>query len=392
MFSTTLSVGLLAAMALAGPASGGVERKTCPAGDGVPIVYSAAGSGEPALVFIHGAFANRSFWDEQVRSLSSDHRVVALDLPGHGESGVDRKVWGIPQFGDDVRAVAENERLEKVVLFCSSLGGVCVEAAERLPGKVLGIVGVDTFQMLGYQLPAAQARRGAEDFRRDYAGSLGILVRRLFHDDADPALVADTEARMLRTPPAIGCQDLLSAADYDVPAAVRRLDVPLLAINGDISATDVSNGRSVRPDFEAIVMQHVGHYPMLERPEEFDGHVREVVAALSRHAADGSPLRLAGALEPDVHKEVRLTTEQLDRCVGRYQLAPGAVFTVTREAGHLIVEPPDRSRIELLPESESEFFVTYAEIRFSFDIGNPGPAAAMVMKQMGREARGTRLE
>jgi len=68
-----------------------IERKTCPAADGVTIVYSAAGAGEPALVFIHGGLADRKFWDSQLRAFAGKHRVIALDLPGHGESGIDRK-------------------------------------------------------------------------------------------------------------------------------------------------------------------------------------------------------------------------------------------------------------------------------------------------------------
>jgi sigma-B regulation protein RsbQ len=383
---------LLTMTVLSGPPPGRLERKTCMGRDGVPIVYSAAGSGEPALVFIHGAFANRSFWDEQVKALSPRHRVVALDLPGHGESGVRRDGWGLPELGEDVRAVVENEHVASVVIFCSSLGGIAVEAALRRPGTVLGIVGVDTFEMLGYRLPAEQARHGAEDFRRDYSGSVKALAKRLFHGDAAPALVADTERRMLRTAPAIGYQVLLSAADYDLPAAVRRLTVPLLAINGDLVPTDVTNGRSIKPDFQAIVMEHTGHYPMLERPEEFDRHVRQVVAALVRHAADRAPLLLGGALQPPVRERVVLTAAQLERCAGRYEVAPGVVFSVTREGDHLLARPPDQSKLELLPSSDSEFFVTYADMRFVFELSEPGPAKALVLIQMGREARANRQE
>lgn len=126
----------LAVIALVQPTPGGAERKTCRAADGVPIVYSVAGSGGPALVFVHGGFANRGFWDEQIKAFSARHRVVALDLPGHGDSGAERKKWGMPEFGDDVRAVVESEGLEKVVLFGNSLGGpVAVERPCGFPAR-----------------------------------------------------------------------------------------------------------------------------------------------------------------------------------------------------------------------------------------------------------------
>jgi pimeloyl-ACP methyl ester carboxylesterase len=386
-------VALIASMTFLEPKPVAPERKTCKAADGVPIVYTAAGSGEPALVFIHGGFANRSFWDEQIKAFSPRHRVVALDLPGHGESGADRKKWGMPEFGDDVRAVVEAEGLKKVVIFGNSLGGpVAVEAALRLPGKVLGVVGIDTFQMLGGQ-SVEQARKQAEAFRSDYAGSIKVMVKRLFHPDAPPALMADAEQRMLHTPPEVAYQILLSLGGYDEPAAVGRLTVPLLAINGDLYGTDLTNVRNVKPDFEAIVMKHMGHYPMLERPQEFDGHASEVVAALARHAADGKPMQLAGALaSPKARKEVRLTPAQLDRCTGRYEIAPGFVLAITREGDRLLSQATGQPSVEIFAESEKEFFPKAFDARLSFEIEGDGPAKGVVLHQGGRDVPARRLE
>jgi pimeloyl-ACP methyl ester carboxylesterase len=66
----------------------------------------------------------------------------------------------------------------------------------------------------------------------------------------------------------------------DMASPARRLVVPLRAINGDLYPTDLAGVRRVKPDFEVLIMEHMGHYPMLERPEEFDQHVAEVVRAL----------------------------------------------------------------------------------------------------------------
>jgi len=259
-----------------------IDRKTCAAQDGVTLVYAAAGVGEPALVFVHGGLANRSFWDGQLRSLAGRHRVIALDLPGHGESGSNRQQWGIPEFGADVRAVVEAERLGTVIIFGNSLGGpVAIEAALLLPGKTLGVVGVDTFQRLAYSVSAEDARQRAEAFRDDYAGSLKQMMKRLFHPDADPKLVADAERRMSTTPPDAAYKMFLSLAGYDLAASARRLTVPLRAINGDINPTDVAEVRKVKADFDAAILKHAGHYPMLERPAEFDRLVMEVVRGLT---------------------------------------------------------------------------------------------------------------
>lgn len=260
-----------------------IERKTCMAADGVEIVYSAAGSGEPALVFVHGGLANRGFWDGELRALSPRHRVVAPDLAGHGESGTNRERWGIPEFGADVCAVVEAEHAGKTILFGNSLGGpVAIEAALLLSGRALGVVGVDTFQSLTYTVSPQHAKARAEAFRDDYAGSLAQMVKQLFHSDADPAMIAEAASRMSGTSPAVAHNMFLSFASYDPSESARPLSVPLRAINGDLFPTDTDSVRKIKPDFDVVVMKHMGHYPMLERPEEFDRLVEEIANSLAK--------------------------------------------------------------------------------------------------------------
>jgi pimeloyl-ACP methyl ester carboxylesterase len=258
-----------------------IVRKMCTAPDGVKIVYSAAGSGETALVFIHGGLADRRFFDDQLKFFAARYRVIALDLPGHGESGANRVKWGLPIFGADVKAVVVAEKLKRVVFFGNSMGGpVAAEAALLMPGRVIGVVGIDTFQSLDYSTTPDEARQRAEAFREDYPGNLKLMVRALFHKDADPALMADAERRMSQSSPEAAYHMFLSMAGYVPAASARRLTIPLRAINGDLYPTDFQGVRKVKADFEAVIMKHMGHYPMLERSDEFNRHVASVVEAL----------------------------------------------------------------------------------------------------------------
>ena len=260
-----------------------IERRTCRAADGVEIVYSVAGKGEPALVFIHGGLANRGFWDGQLKEFGARYRTIALDLPGHGGSGANRTKWGIPEFGADVKAVIDAEKVKKVIIFGNSLGGpVAVEAALLLPGRVPGVVGVDTFQVVEGVISPEEVSQRAEYFEKDYPGALKTMVGMLFHKDADPTIVADAEKRMAGTPPAAAKAMFLGMAGYDEGAAVRRLEAPLRAINGDLYPTDIEANRKIKPDFDAVIMKHMGHYPMLERPEEFNRLVAQTIASLIR--------------------------------------------------------------------------------------------------------------
>jgi pimeloyl-ACP methyl ester carboxylesterase len=234
--------------------------------------------------------ADRTFYDGQLKAFADRHRVLAVDLGGHGESGAGRQDWSLPVLGADIKAVADAERLDRVVLFGNSLGGPAVIEAARLLGRrAIGVVGVDTFQDLGVVYEGDLARRRdefmakrLEAFRTDYPAAMHSMIAMLFHKDADPALVRQVEARMLKTPQAVAVAVLEGVARYEQAGAARTLQIPIRTINGDLYPTDVAQIRGVVRDFDAIIMPHTGHYPMLEKPEEFNRHVASVVAALDR--------------------------------------------------------------------------------------------------------------
>jgi pimeloyl-ACP methyl ester carboxylesterase len=290
---------ILAAMTLGtGAGQAPIERKTCRAPDGVEIVYSAAGAGRTSLVFVHGGMADRTFYDGQLRAFAPKYRVLAVDLGGHGESGSNRRDWGLPTLGADIKAAADAERLDRVILFGNSLGGpVVIEAARLLEGRVLGVVGIDTFHDLGTAYEGEQARvrdaflrQRADGFRTDHHGAMRTMIKMLFHADADPALVQRTEERMLKTPAAVAYAVLSGMAGYDGSRPARALKVPIRTINGDLFPIDVAAIRRAIPGFDAVVMKHTGHYPMLEKPEAFNAHVAAIVTALDRQGV-GEPGR-----------------------------------------------------------------------------------------------------
>ncbi len=94
--------------------------------DGVPIAYSVYGAGSPTLLFVHGWSCDRSYWEQQVAPFSRDFRVVTVDLPGHGESGMGRKEWLMAPFGADVSAVVMGLDLKNVILIGHSMGGAVI--------------------------------------------------------------------------------------------------------------------------------------------------------------------------------------------------------------------------------------------------------------------------
>ena len=91
--------------------------------DSIQIAYEVHGAGDPALIFVHGWSCDRSYWKGQLETFSKNFKVVAIDLAGHGESGLGRQAWTIEAFGADVEAVVEKLGLKRVILIGHSMRG-----------------------------------------------------------------------------------------------------------------------------------------------------------------------------------------------------------------------------------------------------------------------------
>ena len=245
--------------------------------DGLSIAYEAGGEGSPALVFVHGWSCNRSYWDRQMEPFSREHQVVGVDLGGHGDSGLERKDWTIASFGEDVAAVAEHLDIGRMILIGHSMGGdVILEAARRLPGRVVGLVWVDAYKKLD------GSRIGDLDtfvapFRENFVERTRSYVRGLFTASADPALVARIAEDMSSAPPRVGLSSLVSALTYypAIPAILRELGLPLVAINPDYKPTDVPSLE--KHGIDVRIFEGAGHFLMLECPDRFNAAFREAL-------------------------------------------------------------------------------------------------------------------
>ena len=258
-----------------------MQNRTTNSFDDVPIAYSLSGTAETALIFIHGGMSDRGFWDNQHPAFADRFRVIALDLAGHGESGTDRPNWSIPNCGRDIVAVMNTERVSRAVLIGNSLGGpAAIEAAIPTAPRVLAVIGIDTFQDMGRTMDPDQMNQMAESWRRDYAGSMDQMLHILLHPDTDPALFEDVRRRMSKTSPDVGYNMFRSFGGYDTSALGRKLTIPVRCINGDRFPTDIPAIRRFLADFDAVVLPHTGHYPMLECPEKFNRTLAAVLESL----------------------------------------------------------------------------------------------------------------
>ena len=83
--------------------------------DGIKLTYDEWGRGSPALVFVHGWTCDRSFFRPQMEHFVEKHRVVCVDLRGHGESDQPEGAYPIRMFADDVAHLIAERKLGRVI-------------------------------------------------------------------------------------------------------------------------------------------------------------------------------------------------------------------------------------------------------------------------------------
>lgn len=243
--------------------------------DGVAIEYEIhdASDGLRTVVLVHGWAGNRTYWKHQVDFLSDRYRIITLDLGGHGESGAGRSDWNLVAFGDDVAAVVEDLGAAKVALVGHSMGGdAIVFAARQLGDRVAGLVWVDAFRSLGDETPASpqEVDGFVAPFRADFAAAVDGLARSMFPATADAALVDRVAAEMAGAPQeaALGSLGYAMNRQTRLLAAMTEITAPIVAINPDVAPTDAESLQKY--GVEAIVLQNVGHFLMLEDPAQFN--------------------------------------------------------------------------------------------------------------------------
>jgi CubicO group peptidase (beta-lactamase class C family) len=94
---------------------------------------------------------------------------------------------------------------------------------------------------------------------------------------------------------------------------------------------------------------------------------------------------------PREHKEVSIDPKVFDAYAGRYEFAPGVVWTISREGDRLIAEPNPRLKFHLRPMSETDFFVQETDAEFSFLKNSKGEITQVVSRRGPQESKGKRL-
>jgi len=255
--------------------------------DSVHIDYRVWGKGEPAVVLIHGWACDAAYWHAQIDALKSKYTVVAVNLAGHGGSERNRTDWSMGNYGEDVATVVRQLKNRQIVLVGHSMGGdVALEASRRIGDRVIGIIAVDSLKSIGLPpMPAKEIEHQLAPFRENFIeATRNYVTDKLFEKGADPTLVQKVAYDMSLEPPAVGVASLQSLLQMDFSKVLPDIHIPVLAINSDLGATDAARISKSLPGFKVDVVEHTGHFLMMEAPDRFNPVLAKDIESLVQQA------------------------------------------------------------------------------------------------------------
>lgn len=254
--------------------------------------YARRGSGEVAVVMLHGVGGGKEAWTPQLDAFAAAGCLaVAWDAPGYGASA-SIEPYDVAALARALELLLDALPARRRVLLGHSLGGmVAQEAVAAFPRKVDGLVLSATSPAFGkadgaWQQEFLAQRLGPLDAGRTMADLAPALVAGMVGPDADPTGVRLATEVMSRVPGDTYRKGLTAIVRFDRRAALASIRVPTLAIAGERDANAppaVMERMAARiAGAEYHVLAGCGHLANLERPRAFNA---VVLAWLGRHFA-----------------------------------------------------------------------------------------------------------
>jgi len=237
---------------------------------------------KPVLLLIHGFPLDSRMWRRQVDALSTDLRVIAPDLDGHGISPAGSPGHSIDEIARSLAARLDSAAVSQVHLGGFSMGGYVALAFIRLfPDRVLSLALVDTRANADNQA----GREGRDDLAariREQGPSAAALamLSRMFTDAVDEAVRAETEGWMLAQPAETLVADLAALRDRpDATPGLAAIEVPALVIVGDHDALTPPDAAQVLadgiPNARLVTISGAAHLTPVEQPDQVNAALRD---------------------------------------------------------------------------------------------------------------------
>lgn len=228
-------------------------------------------------------------WERQIDDLAADHRVIAPDLRGFGQSGVTAGTVSMQQMADDLAALLDGLGVAEPVALCGlSMGGyVAWQFALRHRQRLAKLIQCDTRAVADSPEAAGGRLKTAEKVLAEGAKVVAdAMLGKLFAPitaEQQPHIVETTRQVMLRTSPEGIAAALRGMAERpDVSGQLAELDLPALIVCGEhdaIAAPAEMRGIAEKmPQAKFALIKDAGHMAPLEQPTAVNGAIRAFLA------------------------------------------------------------------------------------------------------------------
>lgn len=261
---------------------------------GCRLFFEEYGEGSPVLL-VHGLGSSTLDWELQIPVLAARHRVIALDVRGHGRSDKPRQRYRIADFAGDVAALIEHLQLAPVHLVGISMGGM------------IGFqLGVDQPQLLRSLTvvnsgPEVKARTPADYLQIAKRWTLSRLLsldtiakalgKMLFPRPEQAELRRKVEERWPRNDKRAYLASLDAIIGWGVRERLNRITCPTLVVSADRDYTPVAQKQAYvdeLPDARLLVIADSRHATPLDQPEHFNRSLLAFLQEVENTAATSS--------------------------------------------------------------------------------------------------------
>ena len=255
----------------------GLARKEIALADGTRIVYLEGGSGAP-LVLVHGFGADKDNFTRVARHLTPHYRVIVPDLVGFGESSHRADLdYHYAAQASRVHDFTQALGLAHFHLGGNSMGGgIAMSLAAQHPQEVASLWLIDCAGISAAP-PSELARivttTDTNPLIITKESDFPAFLKFVMSDPPYiPGPVMDVMARERMANQPLERQVFQQIARDSVDESIRGLQTPALIVWGNedraLSVGTVPVLKTLLPNAQAVVMAHVGHAPMIERPQQ----------------------------------------------------------------------------------------------------------------------------
>ena len=256
--------------------------------DGVRIAYHELGAGDPAIILIHGGFGNREGFGLQEEYFSPNHRCIAVDLRGHGDSDKPDELYTMEQHGDDVAELIRQLELDRPVLVGQSMGGqVVISAAARHPDLVGVIASLDSPSNLPgwtayHHGPFDHLMQKDLPFRDTLVGFLS--ASHLPTDD--PTRAKNAAERLAQVPDHVILSDWHGLSAFDPAPILAGIKCPYLYVDCGQPRVDLDLLRELCPQVVVGKPVGAGHGALRVVPDQINAMLRRFIEHADAIAAE----------------------------------------------------------------------------------------------------------